>query len=145
MRNLPIIALCLLIASCGSEAPQTPPTPEVKPPAPVVETTPIRTSPAVHSITLAGANLQVHTRGSLAPNAQIDVSITQTGGTRIATFRVWIGDESGIGSMKIRTHSHGNSAHAHAQAPAKLPAKCALWIEVQTIDGASESGSIALQ
>ena len=147
MRKTTIISLLtvsLALIGCEGEPQPAPPTPEVKPQAPVVETIPDKSNPLANTITLAGATFQVNTQGTVAPNAQIDVSITQTSGNRVGSIRVWIGDESGIGSMKIRTHSHGKTAHAHAPAPAVLPEDCALWIEVQNANGETASGSIVL-
>ena len=61
MRNttiISIITLCLSLIGCGDEPQKTPPTPEVKPPAPVVENKDesgsTGTSEHVETITLAG-------------------------------------------------------------------------------------------
>jgi len=143
-----IITLCLSLIGCGDEPQKTPPTPEVKPPAPVVENKDesgsTGTSEHVETITLAGNTFRVTVKGSIAPSAVLDVSIVQTSGTPAAAIRVWIGDASGVGSVKTKSHSHGASSHVHAQAPAKLPANSELWIEVQNADGTSGSGSVEL-
>jgi hypothetical protein len=151
MRNttiISIITLCLSLIGCGDEPQKTPPTPEVKPPAPVVENKDesgsTGTSEHVETITLAGNTFRVTVKGSIAPSAVLDVSIVQTSGTPAAAIRVWIGDASGVGSVKTKSHSHGASSHVHAQAPAKLPANSELWIEVQNADGTSGSGSVEL-
>jgi len=151
MRNITIISiitLCLSLIGCGDEPQKTPPTPEVKPPAPVVENKDesgsTGTSEHVETITLAGNTFRVTVKGSIAPSAVLDVSIVQTSGTPAAAIRVWIGDASGVGSVKTKSHSHGASSHVHAQAPAKLPANSELWIEVQNADGTSGSGSVEL-
>ena len=149
--NILILTLSLSLVGCGSETPHTPPTPptpEVKPPAPVVDTSEENISTGnsehVETISIAGSTFRVSVKGSIAPNAEIDVSIVQTSGTPTGAIRVWVGDESGIGSMKIRVHSHGARSHARPKAPATLPENCALWIEVQRTDGTSESGVFAL-
>ena len=151
MRNttiISIITLCLSLIGCGDEPQKPPPTPEVKPPAPVVENKDesgsTGTSEHVETITLAGNTFRVTVKGSIAPSAVLDVSIVQTSGTPAAAIRVWIGDASGVGSVKTKSHSHGASSHVHAQAPAKLPANSELWIEVQNADGTSGSGSVEL-
>ena len=151
MRNITIISiitLCLSLIGCGDEPQKIPPTPEVKPPAPVVENKDesgsTGTSEHVETITLAGNTFRVTVKGSIAPSAVLDVSIVQTSGTPAAAIRVWIGDASGVGSVKTKSHSHGASSHVHAQAPAKLPANSELWIEVQNADGTSGSGSVEL-
>jgi hypothetical protein len=94
------------------------------------------------TITLAGITLEVTVQGTIAPNAMLDVSILQTAGGHASAIRLWVGDESGVGSVKTKTHSHGAASHAHVQAPAKLPAGSAVWVEVQTPSGEKESGKI---
>lgn len=151
MHNTTIISfitLGLSLVGCYSETPQTPPTPEVKSPAPVVTNTDENIATGIlqstNTLTIAGLTLKVTVKGSITPNAMLDVSIVQTGGNPAVAIRVWVGDESGIGSMKRRVHSHGASSHALAQAPAKLPENSAIWIEVQNADGTSGSGSVNL-
>ena len=96
----------------------------------------------VNTVTLAGITLQVTVQGVIVPKAMIDVRLLQTAGGSASAIRVWVGDESGVGSVKIKTHSHGASSHAQAQAPTTLPANSAVWVEVQTPSGAKESGKI---
>ena len=150
MRNSTIISLIILILSlvgCGDEpqkTPQTPTAPTTKPPATVVENSDeiISTGIAslVETISLVGNTYRVTVRGSIASNAILDVSIIQISGTPTAAIRVWVGDESGVGSIKTRVHSHGARSHARPQAPSSLPENSALWIEVQLADGTSETG-----
>lgn len=155
MRNttiISIITLSLSLVSCGGEnespKPTVQPTPEVKPPAPVVTNTheniSTGSSLSTNSLTIAGITLNVTVNGSIAPNALLDVSIIQRDGVPAAAIRVWVGDASGVGSIKTKAHSHGASSHVHAQAPATLPTNSALWIEVQNAEGSSGSGSIQL-
>ena len=152
MRNTTIILIFTLSFSfvgCSSEAPQTPPTPKTpETPAPGVGSTEesISTGTTEHSktITVAGNIFRILVKGLIAPNAVLDVSIVQSRGTPATAIRVWVGDESGVGSMKTKVHSHGARSHAHAQAPAKLPANSALWIEVQNADGTTGSEPIQL-
>ena len=146
-----IIALCLSFFGCSNENETTnseikPPSPIVTPPSPGDDTSRDTndTSRTVNTVTLAGVTLNITIQGSLAPNAVLDVSLVQTAGRPATAFRVWIGDESGVGSIKTKTHSHGNSSHVHARAPATLPANCAVWIEVQNAEGERESGSVGL-
>ena len=152
MRNTTIILTTisiLLPIGCGTESPE-PPTPDVKAvtPAGAIDNAheAVATSPSevTKTLAIAGNTFRVLVKGSLTPNAVLDVSIVQSTGTPAAAIRVWIGDESGVGSLKIKVHSHGTSSHAHAKAPAKLPENSALWIEVQNVDGTSGSGSIQL-
>ena len=148
--SVTLFSVCLSLVGCNnSNSQENAPTPTPQPTAkPVTDsgnglndgdpTTPSNV------LTVAGVTLQVNVRGTLAPNVALDVAIVQTSGNPAAAIRIWVGDESGVGSTKTKVHSHGNSYHAHVQAPATLPANCALWVEVQTADGQRESGSIPL-
>ncbi len=152
MRNTTIISTTismLLLIGCGAESQETPPTPDVKVTTPAVvdnahENVATGPSEVTKTLTVAGNTFRVLVKGSITPNAVLDVSIVQTTGTPAAAIRVWVGDESGVGSLKVKVHSHGTSSHAHAKAPAKLPENSALWIAVQNADGTSGSGSIQL-
>lgn len=151
MRNTKIILLFSLSFSfvvCCSDNSQTPPIPDVKPPAPVVdtseETIPTGAPKHVETISVAGNSYRVTVKGSIAPNAILDVSIIQVGGTLATAIRVWVGEVSGVGSVKTRVHSHGERSHARPQSPATLPENSALWIEVQRTNGATESVSVHL-
>jgi hypothetical protein len=95
--------------------------------------------PYVNTVTLAGITLQVTVRGAIAPNSKLDINLVQTTGGHAAAIRLWVGDESGIGSLKTKTHSHGAESHAEIRSPATLPANSAVWIEVQTPSGEKES------
>ena len=98
-----------------------------------------------YELTLANVALEVRYRGDGTPGSELDVSLRSVGGDRPATIRVWVGVESGKGSRKTKVHSHGATYHAHAHVPSNLPEGSALWIEVQTVNGEKESGSIDLQ
>lgn len=145
------ISFALLLSGCGNEddtkvnAPQPSPqlvTPEVE--IPKQGDTQSPSAQATNSVTVAGITLEVTVRGALWPNAEFDIHLIQTGGSRVTAIRLWVGDESGVGSVKTRVHSHGASYHATAQAPSTLPEECALWIEVQNASGERETTFIAL-
>ena len=153
MRNLSIISictLCLLLASCGNDSQKKPPTPAptVTEPAPVVETpadiVPQGNTQFSETTTIANITLNVKIQGSMTPNSVLDIGLVQTTGRPVRVIRVWVGDKTGVGSMKTKAHSHGSSSHVHAQSPAILPPNCALWIEIQTADGQQEAGRIEL-
>ena len=152
MRNTTIISLITLTLSlggCGSETPQATTKPEVKPPAPVVKdshnTNSSGTQYFEHTLTLAGVTLDIRVQGSIAPNAVLDISIVQTGGDPPTAIRVYVGDASGVGSVKTKAHSHGTSYHVTAQAPATLPENSSLWIEVQNADGSTGYSAIHIK
>ena len=146
---LPAISTCLLLSCCGTEGETQESAPKQ---TPQLETLAVENSnqsqtraiptQKVHAVTLAGINLEVTVGGTLVPNADIDVQLIQTSGNRATAIRLWVGDASGVGSVKTRVHSHGASYHATAQVPATLPTNCALWIEVQNSAGQRESISI---
>jgi hypothetical protein len=95
-------------------------------------------------MSLAGITLKVAIKGTLSPGAEIDVELVQTSGSPAIAIRLWVGNETGVGSAKTKSHSHGASHHAVPQAPNPLPANSALWIEIESAMGERESGSIAL-
>lgn len=139
------IAVCLVLLGCSSESDskENPPQPKVTTPAAPV--TPVAPSRIVDTLSLAGITLEVTIGGTLSPSAELDVALVQTSGSPAIAIRLWVGDESGLGSVKIKVHSHGASYHAVPQAPSTLPENCALWIEVQSATGEREAGSISLQ
>ena len=152
VTHILILGTILLLTSCGGKEesatskPAPPQATETKA-IPVAvdnshENVSTGTSEVSKTLTIAGNTFNVLVKGSITPNAVLDVSIVQSSGAPAAAIRVWVGDESGVGSLKVRVHSHGASSHAHAKAPAKLPQNSALWIEVQNTDGTSGSGSI---
>jgi hypothetical protein len=155
MRNyttiLSITSTLIFLAcfGCKNETDAT----AVTPPKPVPITTTVEipeedtlkidnAQPYKQTITLAGITLDVTIQGTIAPNAMLDVNILQTAGGHASAIRLWVGDESGVGSLITKTHSHGATSHAHVQAPAKLPSGSAIWVEVQTPSGEKERGKI---
>jgi hypothetical protein len=66
-------------------------------------------------------------------------------GEQNATVRLWVGDQSKSGSMVHRAESHGDHYHMNAKVPSKENAQTALWLEVQSVSGKTETGRIALQ
>lgn len=147
--SISIALFCLALLGCSDEVQQNSPTKEVAPSSTVKESSPEinndSTAQTTHVLGVAGITLNVYVKGSIAPNAMLDVSLVETSGGRASAIRLWIGDKTGVGSVKVRVHSHGSSSHAHVQSPATLPANSALWIEVQNVDGTSGSGSLSLK
>ena len=154
MKSLALstISFALLLLGCGNENESKVSPPQPSPPlvTPEVEISnqgdsQSPSAQATNSVTLAGITLEVTVGGALWPNAEFDIQLIQTGGSRVTAIRLWVGDESGVGSVKTRVHSHGASYHATAQAPSTLPENCALWIEVQNASGERETSSVALK
>jgi len=103
--------------------------------------------PAVsESISIAGITLHINAQGKLVPNAKYRIEMALVSGEQSATVRIWIGDESGVGSMKMKAGGHGDHYHVPDIAvPKEVNSKTALWIEVQSASGEKELGKIALQ
>ena len=96
-------------------------------------------------VTIAGTSFSVKMGGELAPSAVMHLHIERNEGPEPAAIRVWIGDESAVGSLKGKASGGGEGAyHADAEAPAELSPDAALWIEVESVDGERSVGSLAL-
>ena len=152
--HLLIVGTFTSLVACSGEDSNTTAPRETKQPTkkPLVDTSSEQSNESTNETsssvtTLGGIPFRVRVIGTIpifAPNAALDVSIAQAGGTRPVAIRVWVGDESGVGSIKTKTHSHGSTYHAHATAPATIPANCAVWIEVQAANGNRSAGSVVL-
>ena len=132
----------LLGCTSESDSQEQTPKPRVTPPTPQV--VPVAPSRTTASMSLAGITLRVTMKGTLQPGAEIDVELVQNSGSPAIAIRLWVGNESGVGSAKTKSHSHGASHHAVPQAPNPLPVNSALWIEVESAMCERESCSIAL-
>ncbi len=146
MRIL-LLGSLLLIASCGTKESETPKTSEVPKPTVKAPVDSSNTIPEVVSISLslAGVTLDVKAHGTVTPNAEYRIEIALISGTPGATVRLWIGDKSGVGSMKTKAVGHGDHYHARVLAPKEINEKTAIWIEVVSVTGDREIGHIALQ
>ena len=96
------------------------------------------------SVTIDGAEFKVSISGEIEPNAETHIDLVQTGGPKPAAVRLWIGIESGSGSLKSKADGHDNHFHGHAEVPAQIPANAALWIEVESASGNRTARSVAL-
>ena len=152
ISNTVLLGTLLLVTACGSkeEVVNTP-----KPaPTPPPTSTPAQSAhghshgnqPIISmSLSLVGVTLDINAQGTLRPNAEYHIEIALVAGTPGAVVRLWIGDESGVGSMKSKADGHGDHYHAHAIVPKEINEKTALWIEVQSVTGDRATGKIALQ
>ena len=138
------VTVCLALLRCTSESDSQDqaPKPRITNPAPQV--VPVAPSRTTVTMSLAGNTFEVTVKGILSPGSKIDVELAQTSGSRTTAIRLWVGNESGVGSAKTKSHSHGTKHHAVPQVPNPLPANSALWIEVESAMGERETGSIAL-
>mgnify|MGYP005820271381 FL=1 len=138
------ITICLVLLGCTSESDSQEQAPKPRATAPTPQVVPVTPSRTTVTMSLAGITLEVAIKGTLSPGAEIDVELVQTSGSPAIAIRLWVGNETGVGSAKTKSHSHGASHHAVPQAPNPLPANSALWIEIESAMGERESGSIAL-
>ena len=138
------ITICLVLLGCTSESDSQEQAPRPRATAPTPQVVPVTPSRTTVTMSLAGITLKVAIKGTLSPGAEIDVELVQTSGSPAIAIRLWVGNETGVGSAKTKSHSHGASHHAVPQAPNPLPANSALWIEIESAMGERESGSIAL-
>jgi hypothetical protein len=56
-------------------------------------------------------------------------------------IRAWIGVETGRGSMKAKSHKHGDEISIHCEVPDPVPEGSKLWIELET-DAGKTRGSL---
>jgi membrane-bound lytic murein transglycosylase B len=123
-----ILGSVFLLTACGSE--ETPSAIATETPA-VKETTPAPTPSATPehgrsygnqptistSLSLASVTLNIVGQGTLKPMSQYRLNIALVAGTPGAIVRLWIGEESGIGSVKSKANGHVDHYHASAIVP----------------------------
>ena len=145
-----LLLTLLLMTACGeSTSPEEPtkPTAAEKPVVPIEDGHQTISGDKIISeiITLAGVTLQVKAKGTLKPRSQYLLSFGVIEGEQGAVIRLWIGEESRVGSLVYKAQSHGDHYHGSAEVPDEINPKTALWLEVQSVSGEKETGSIALQ
>ena len=91
-----------------------------------------------------GRALRVEVGGGLKPGSQLHVEGEVVSGPATEVLRVWVGDASGVGSMKARTDVLNGRFHVHVVVPAQLPAGSALWFEHVGADGERQTVSVPL-
>ena len=97
------------------------------------------------SVEIAGATLEISVSGDIAPNSELHVDVIQTAGPTLDAIRLWVGEKSGVGSLKSKADAHGRHFHGHVEAPLTLSMDSALWIEAQDADGERSSSSVSLR
>jgi hypothetical protein len=102
-------------------------------------------SRSLGSIEIAGATLEISASGDIAPNAELHVDVNQTAGPPLAAIRLWIGEESGVGSLKSKADANDGHFHGHVEAPLTLSMDSALWVEAEDADGKRSSSSVSLR
>lgn len=134
MKNrLPTALLAVLVlAACGKSDP-TGPTPATPPQANAGhhddhgETTPLG------DLTIGSTSFAVRRGATIEAGTEALVFADFAAGKPVpGTMRVWIGVESGVGSMKAKMSKEGErTMHAHVQVPKPMPEGSKIWIEAE--------------
>jgi hypothetical protein len=95
------------------------------------------------AVAVGGTTLSIGIGSEPVAGETVHVHIDHTAGAEPAAIRVWIGDESGAGSMKGKAVASGDTFHGDAEVPSPMAPGSALWIEVEAADGTRTKGSIA--
>lgn len=93
-------------------------------------------------VTILGHTLAVTQIDHVHAGEEAVFEVKVTGGGKPATVRVWVGVESGEGSRKTVAGAAGDMYDAHVDVPATLPEDAEVWLEVETADGSTDSGSV---
>lgn len=96
------------------------------------------------SVTAAGTTLDVTITGDVEPGAELHVGLEPSGGSSPGAIRLWVGVESGVGSLKAKANSHGDHFDGHVEVPEGLAAGAKLWLQVESSTGESEVKSLDL-
>ena len=102
-------------------------------------------SRSLGTVELAGATLEISVSGDIAPNSELHVDVIQTAGPTLDAIRLWVGDKSGVGSLKSKADAHDRHFHGHVEAPLTLSMDSALWIEAQDATGERSLSSVPLR
>jgi len=96
------------------------------------------------TVEIAGTTLSASVFGDVKPGAVLHIDIKHVSGPMPAAVRLWIGDESGEGSLKSKAGGSGGEYHGDAEVPASVTPATALWLEIESASGERSIGSISL-
>lgn len=96
------------------------------------------------SVEIAGSTFAIKTDSDLEPGASLHLHIDRAGGPVPAAVRLWVGEESGTGSVKSKADESDGGYHAEAEVPDTVDENTALWIEVETESGEKVLGRVQL-
>ncbi len=84
--------------------------------------------------------------GTITPGKEIDVDLSLKGDrSKAAAIRAWLGAKDAKGSIKAKAAPEGEGYHAEVEAPEPLPEGAAVWVEIETNQGQTLVGSLALK
>lgn len=151
------VAAALTVWGCEKKT-DAPPTTTIETP-PAAEKPPAVEPPAVkppaqshdqgsaHTIeadAFGGRQLSVELGSSIRPGGDLHVGGKVVSGPATDAIRMWIGDETGLGSMKAKATVHNGRFHVHVDVPAPVEPDAALWMEITDADGTRHTTSLPL-
>ena len=95
-------------------------------------------------MTIGKTTLEVSGTGEFRANATLHLNIDKTEGPMPAALRVWIGQRSGEGAVKVLATGHDNHYHVDVEVPGTVTNTTMLWVEVQDDSDKRESKGIRM-
>ncbi len=96
------------------------------------------------SVTIGGTTLAISGTGAWRANGKLFLNIDKTNGPLPESLRLWVGQRSGEGSMKVRADAHDDHFHAEVEIPGTVTSTTMLWVEAEDADGQRDSRGIRL-
>ncbi|MBL8898273.1 MAG: hypothetical protein JNM84_11625 [Planctomycetes bacterium] len=144
-----VLASALLLIACDQQEPHDHPHPHPHPTgAAPVEAGAAPEAPELRlplgQLAIGATKLEVVQIERVVPGSYFEVFAQPIEGPKPVATRIWLGDESGVGSRKGLVHEEVDGPHAHVDIRADFDAsKHRIWIELERADGQRELGSIA--
>ena len=96
--------------------------------------------------TIAGLKMTVSQMGDVKAAGRAVFEVTPAAGQAEAkAVRVWVGSESGAGSVKAKAAKAGEAYDAHVEVPKALTPETRLWVEVEPATGKKEKVGFSLK
>lgn len=140
-----LLPLCVLFlfGACTKNTDTPAPAGGTKP-APVADPGDHGVAKDLGSLTIGAHTFTVTQFGDVTPGKEGAIELGFPAGKPLpAIVRVWVGVESGEGSLKQKCGKEGDHGlHGHVDVPKTLPAGSKIWIEVDE-NGKTQSASVA--
>ena len=95
---------------------------------------------------IAGLKMTVSQMGDVKAGGHAVFEVTPAAGQADAkAVRVWVGLESGAGSVKAKAAKAGDAYDAHVEVPKAVTPETRLWVEVEPATGKKEKVGFALK
>ena len=96
--------------------------------------------------TIANLKVTVSQMGDVKAGGHAVFEVTPAAGQAEAkAVRVWVGSESGAGSVKAKAAKAGDAYDAHVEVPKALTADTRVWVEVEPATGKKEKAGFSLK